>query len=120
MNYKILVIDDRKEDRDILKRCLNEAGYNNIIEAESGESGIEKAQLEKPSLIILDTVMPGIDGFETCKQIKAIEGLKTKIIICTSSIDAVDAHRARAMGCDDYCVKANDNESLIEAVKKFI
>ncbi len=121
MTKKILIIDDNEQDRKIMKRFLNEAGYQEIVFAEEGETGVEKANIEKPDLIIIDTVLPGIDGFEVCLRIRATEGIETsKIIIITGTIDAVDALRARRVGANDYCVKTNDSSYLIEAVRKLI
>jgi len=118
MGVKLLIIDDVKEDRELMIRFLKEADYDEISEAESGEEGLESIQKNKPDIIILDTLMPGIDGFETCKRIKALEGQTAKVIICTSSVDAIDASKAREVGADDYCVKTSDNDVILSSVKK--
>lgn len=121
MAKKILIIDDTDSDRKILTRFLTKAGYNNIIEAVNGEEGVEKAASEKPDLVITDTNMPGIDGFETCKQIRDAGGeTGPKIIVTTGNINAVDAVKARKMGADEYCVKASDPVQLVTAVKGLI
>ena len=79
---------------------------------------MKKIKEGKPQLVLLDLILPGIDGFEVCRQIR--EKLKegTKIIVMTGSIDAVDAVKARKFGADDYCVKTSDASTFIEAVKK--
>ncbi len=117
MGKKILVIDDNEQDQKVAHRHLSQAGYKDIVFAATGEDGVATAQKERPSLIVLDTDLPGIDGFETCKRIKAIEGLDTKIIVLTGLIDAVDAGKARENGADDYCVKTSDCASLLDAVQ---
>jgi len=118
MGKKILIIEDNEQDRKIVKRFLNRAGYEDIVIAVSGEEGLKKLESEKPELVITDTLLPGIDGFEVCRRIK--EGLGAagpKVIIMTGSIDAVDAVKAKKFGADDYCAKTSDFAALIEAVK---
>jgi len=119
MTKKILVIDDVQEERSIMTRCLREAGYE-TVEAETGEDGVKKVEDEKPDVAIVDTKMTGIDGFETCKRIKKINNVDTKVIIVTGQIDAVDAGKASEMGADDYCVKTMDADGLVDAVKKLL
>ncbi|MCQ9206428.1 MAG: response regulator [Omnitrophica bacterium] len=121
MNKKILVVDDNEQDRKIITRVLSKAGFKDIITAERGEEGVEAAEKEKPELIVLDTVLPGIDGFETCRRIRKSQGPKTtKIIVTTGAIDAVDAGKARAAGADDYVVKTSDFAHLAKAVKSLL
>lgn len=121
MDKKILVIDDNKQDRMILKRFLDRTGYEQISMAESGEEGLKKAIAEKPDLVITDTLLPGMDGFEVCRQIKeSMAPDAPKVIVMTGTIDAVDAVKARKMGADDYCVKTADGAPLVEAVKNLL
>ena len=121
MGKKILVIDDNEVDLIIVKRCLNQAGYDEIITAEDATEGVRKAREEKPDLVISDTLLPGSNGFEVCSQIREIyDQVTPKIIIMTGAIDAVDAVKARKVGADDYCAKTSDCVSLLEAVKKLI
>ena len=121
MGKKILIIDDTESDRKIVQRFLNKAGYHEIVMAVNGEEGANMAVSEKPDLVISDTMMPGMDGFETCRQIRAALGKEhPKIIVTTGAIDAVDAIKARKAGADDYCVKASNPAELLEAVKNLI
>jgi DNA-binding response OmpR family regulator len=121
MGKKILVIDDNRQDRMIMKVFLARAGYEEVSMAESGEEGLEKAISEKPDLVITDTILPGIDGFEVCRRVKESQIPSTpKVIILTGTIDAVDAVKARKMGADDYCVKTADGASLVGAVKNLL
>jgi len=116
---KILVIDDNDQDRKIIERFLRKAGYFYVTTAETGEQGVEKAITEKPDLVITDTLLPGIDGFEVCRQIKEKYGeASPKVIVMTGSIDAVDAVKARKQGADDYCVKTSNASAFVEAVKR--
>ena len=121
MSKKILIIDDTDTDRKIIQRHLNKAGYTNIVIAENGEQGIAMADEQKPDLVISDTMMPGIDGFETCRRIReAHDEQSMKIIIMTGAIDAVDAVKARKSGANDYCVKTSDATLLVAAVSNLI
>ena len=115
---KVLIVDDNEQDRKIMRRVLGKAGYEEIFIAKTGEEGVDKAKSEKPDFIILDTILPGIDGFEVCRQIREAQGQTTsKIIIMTGSVDAVDAVKARRVGADDYCVKTSDCLPLVNAIK---
>lgn len=116
---KVLIIDDSEQDRKILTRFLKKAGYENIVFAGHGEEGVRKAKEEEPYLIVLDTVLPDIVGFEVCKRIRGLEGIKKpKIVMQTGSIDAVDAMLAKEAGVDEYCVKTSDCGPLLDAIKK--
>ncbi|MBU2102042.1 MAG: response regulator [Candidatus Omnitrophota bacterium] len=119
MDKKILIVEDNKTDFLIVKRYLARAGYHEIVSAENVAEGIKKAEIEKPDLIILDTVLPDGNGFEICQAIREkYNQTNPKIIITTSSVDAVDAVRARKAGADDYCAKTFDCAPLLEALKR--
>ena len=121
MGKKILIIDDNEQDRKIITRFLNKAGYDDVITAELGEAGIEAAVKEKPDVIITDTVMPDIDGFEVCRRVREAKlNPEPKIIVITGTIDAVDAVEAKKAGADDYCAKTSAPVQLVETVKQFI
>ncbi len=121
MDIKILIIDDSEQDRKIITRFLKKEGYENIVIAETGATGVERARIEKPDIIILDTMLPDSLGFDVCRRIRAITDIPApKIIMQTGSIDAVDAVRAKEAGVDDYCVKTVDCEPLLEALRGII
>jgi len=117
---RILIIDDNPDDQLISKKFLSTVGYKEFMFSDTGEDGVEKAKSETPDLVITDTMLPGIDGFEVCRQIRGALGDRVKIIIMTGSVDAVDAVRARRMGTDDYVVKSKDPTLLLEAVKRLM
>ena len=118
-NVKILIVDDEDNARTTLSDILKEYGYQ-TFEAKTGKEAIEIASKEKPQVVLLDTVMSGIDGYETCRRMKSNKSIETNVIIFTGKVDAVDAFKAREAGADDYCVKTEDFEKLLEAIKKFI
>ncbi|MEE8359481.1 MAG: response regulator [Candidatus Omnitrophota bacterium] len=121
MGKKILIIDDSEQDRKIMARFLKKAGYEDLIMAETGEEGVEKSKTESPDLVVSDTVLPGIDGFEVCRKIREAQGEETpRIIIVTGAIDAVNAVKARMLGANDYCAKTSDCVPLLDAIGKLI
>jgi len=118
-NKKILIIEDDEATRILLGEILKENGYA-VVEASCGEEGIKKAVQEKPDLVVLDTVMPVMDGIETCRRIKHVEKVPAKVIMYTAKIDAIDAVRAREFGADDYCIKGQNPEFLLKAIKDIL
>lgn len=120
MAKKILIIEDNPTTTRMLRDSLEARGYEVFI-ADSGEDGIIKAELECPHLIIIDTILPGIDGFEVCRQIREIStSRRPKIIVTTGSVEAVDAKKAREVGADDYCAKTQDFSSLLSSARKLL
>jgi CheY-like chemotaxis protein len=102
---KILVVDDKWENRAVLVNFLNPLGFE-IEEAQDGQKGVEKAIAFQPDLILMDLVMPNMDGFEATRQIRQHSTLKDVIIIAVSA-SAFDFHRqeSKAVGCNDFVSK---------------
>lgn len=119
MPKTILIIDNDENARTSLADVLEEEGYR-VIEAADGREGLARALKEKPDLVLVDTIMPGMDGHEVCRQIKKVRDLPLKIIVYTAIMDAIDAVKARRMGADDYAVKASNPSYLLDAIKKLI
>lgn len=121
MSKKILLVEDNEGDQFLIEEALKEAGIDcELIIESSGEEGVAKAASLNPDIVITDTNLPGIDGFETCKKIKEICGDSTKVIVMTGIVDAVDAVKARQMGADDYCVKTSNLSQMIKTLKNAI
>jgi len=120
MGNKILVVDDNELYRHCVVKSLERQGFKNVIGAETGKEGIEKAKTEKPDLVILDVVLPDINGLEVCRQIKEIKGLKVKVVVNTGYIDAADIGKALTAGADNFISKAVDLSSLHKLVKKLL
>ena len=72
-NEKILMIEDEESIRELIKMTLESAGYNRIVTAENGEAGLALARQEQPNLILLDLMLPGIDGLTVCRKLKQEE-----------------------------------------------
>lgn len=116
---KILVVDDKAENRKILKDLLTFKGYQ-IVEADSGKEAIKRAK-ESPDLILLDILMPGMDGYEVAKQLKADN--KTKeipFIVLTANEDNKETDKAFAAGAKDYVVKPFQPADLLGKISKVL
>lgn len=114
MDRKILVIDDEKPIVEILKFNLKKDCYE-VIEAFDGEEGLNKALTESPDLILLDVMLPKMDGFEVCKKIR--EKHTTPIIMLTAREEEVDKVLGLELGADDYITKPFSVRELLARVK---
>lgn len=120
MNKKILIVDDDANNRNILRIRLEALGIT-VIEAVNGQEGLEKAEAEKPDLIILDVSMPQIDGWEVCKRLKAKEDTKKiPVIMLTAKAMEIEVLRGWEAGADEYLIKPFSPSDLENAVKKFL
>ena len=118
----ILVVEDDQFLRDLIVRKLSSEGFA-VIEAVDGEEGIRRIQEEKPKLILLDIILPGIDGFEVLKRIKmgADELSKIPVIILSNLGQKDDIDRGLQMGAQDYLIKAHFTPTeIVEKVKAVI
>ncbi len=114
MDRKILIVDDEKNIVDILKFNLQKEGFE-IVEAYDGAEGVEKAYSENPDLILLDLMLPKMDGFEACKKIR--EKLSTPIIMLTAREEEVDKVLGLELGADDYITKPFSVRELMARIK---
>ena len=114
MNKKILIVDDEKPIVEILKFNLEKEGYT-TIEAYDGEEAIEKTMNEKPDLIILDVMLPKIDGFTVCKKLR--QTITTPILMLTAKEDVVDKIIGLELGADDYVTKPFSVREMMARVK---
>ncbi len=110
----ILVVDDEPQIRRTLRTTLSEHGYS-IIEARTGEEALEKFGAERPDLVLLDMNMPGMDGFETCREIRS--GSDVPIIMLTVRNAERDKVRALDAGADDYVVKPFGIQELLARIR---
>lgn len=102
---KILVIDDDLFNRTFARDALEKAGYA-VIDAEDGEHGIEMAGQESPDLILLDIVMPGLDGIDVCHRLKELDTCKNTPIVMYTSLDEDRLIEiALKAGASDYIIK---------------
>ena len=118
MGDKVLVVDDEWEIRHLLSQFLTEEGYE-VILASNGETAIELAERENPQVILLDILMPGIDGIETCKRLKA--GEKTRFIPIIMATALWDRYmEAIEAGAEDVVTKPFNLTELSHRVKSIL
>jgi PAS domain S-box-containing protein len=109
----ILIIDDEIANLGVLSNYLEEAGYQ-VLAARDGESGLQKVQFARPDLILLDVVLPGIDGFETCRRLKADKTTKDiPVIFMTILGNTADKVKGFAAGGVDYIAKPFQQEEVL-------
>ena len=102
---KILVVDDEAEVRNVVATILKQAGYD-VVEAEHGLIGYSKAQSENPDLVLLDLMMPVVDGFEVLRRLKKNPSTwSIPVIILTAKIDAASERECMQLGAADYIKK---------------
>lgn len=114
MERTILVIEDEQNINDILTFSLSKEGYK-TLSALDGVKGLEMALSEHPDLILLDVMLPGLDGFEVCKKIR--ENSQVPIIMLTAREDEVDKVLGLELGADDYMTKPYSVRELTARVK---
>ncbi len=117
MNKKILIVDDEKNIVDILKFNLKKEGFT-TIEAYDGEQAIEMALAEKPDLILLDVMLPKMDGFTVCRKLR--QSISTPILMLTAKEEEVDKVLGLELGADDYITKPFSQRELMARVKSNI
>ena len=110
---KILLVEDNDLNRDMLSRRLTKRGYE-VVTATDGEEGLVLAQAEQPDLVLMDMSLPGIDGWETTRRLRAGAGTSTiPVIALTAHAMAGDRERALEAGCDDYDTKPVEMDRLL-------
>lgn len=115
---KILLIEDEESIRKFTRINIEREGYE-VIEAETGEIGIEKFKDHSPNVIILDIMMPGIDGYEVCRRIREMDK-KVGIIMLTAKTQDVDKIIGLEAGTDDYLIKPFNPKELILRIKSLL
>jgi two-component system cell cycle response regulator DivK len=120
MSKRILVVEDQEDNRRILHDLLTSAGYQ-VIEALTGEDGVAVAETQRPDLILMDIQLPGLDGYEATRRIKANPALqRVPIIAVTSYALSGDEAKARAAGCDAYVTKPFSPRALLAVISQHL
>jgi twitching motility two-component system response regulator PilH len=116
---KILVVDDSPTERHVLTDLLLKAGYT-VITAESGEQAIEVAKSDLPDLILMDVVMPGMNGYQATRTITRDEATRNiPVIMCTTKGLETDKIWGMRQGANDYMVKPVDGKALLAKIAAF-
>ncbi len=115
--YRVLVVDDQSENRSVLVGLLSPLGFE-VVEATDGQECLNRALEIKPDVILLDMVMPGMDGFEVVRRLRQLPGLQKIVVIATSaSAFADDKEKCLAAGCDGFISKPVQAEKLLEQLR---
>jgi CheY-like chemotaxis protein len=116
--YKILIVDDESINRTVLEAVLTENGFE-VIQANDGAEGLKLAQSENPDMIILDVMMPVLDGFAVCEQLRANEETCAIPIIFITVLDnRFSILRALRAGATDYIIKPIESEDLLNKIEQ--
>jgi two-component system cell cycle response regulator DivK len=120
MSKRVLVVEDQEDNRQILRDLLESAGID-MIEAADGPAGLVAAASERPDLILMDIQLPGLDGYEVTRRIKADPALRAiPIIAVTSYALSGDEDKARAAGCDAYVTKPYSPRQLLAKIREYL
>jgi len=117
---RILVVDDEEDILSVLKFRLEANDYE-VLLASDGQEGLNKARTEKPDLIILDLMLPKIDGYKVCRMLKFDENYKSiPIIMFTARAEQKDEDLGKEMGADAYIIKPFEPEILLEKIRELL
>jgi len=117
---KILVVDDNRDNRELIVKVLKIRGYE-MVEAVDGEDALQKAQDERPSLILMDISLPKMDGYEVTRRLKTHEECRDiPIVALTAHVMKGDKERAIEAGCVGYIPKPIDVHELPEQIKYYL
>jgi two-component system KDP operon response regulator KdpE len=114
MNEKILIVDDEENTVQLIAILLERRGYQ-AIKAYSAEEGLRHAYRYQPDLVLLDIMMPDMDGWDVCKRLREMSDVP--IIFLTAREDVTDIVRGLEMGADDYVLKPHNNEELVARIR---
>jgi len=114
---KILLVEDNEMNRDMLSRRLERRGYE-VIVAVDGEDGVARAKADGPDLVVMDLSLPGIDGWEATRQLKAADETRSiPVLALTAHAMAGDRERALEAGCDEFDTKPVDLPRLVDKIE---
>ncbi len=114
---KILMVDDSRTSRKLLRNILEEGGHEVIGEAKDGQEGVQQFQALKPEVVTMDITMPVLDGVEALKMIKALDG-DTKVIMVTAAGQKPKIMECIKAGADEFITKPFDNKEILAAIEK--
>ena len=120
---KTLIVDDEPNMRDLVIETLEELEYYGVglLTAENGEEALEVIKTKKPELVILDVMMPGMDGFEVCNTIKNELGMKdVYVLMLTADGQEFNKQKSKDVGTDDFMTKPFDPDEIIKKAAKIL
>ena len=114
---KILLVEDNEMNRDMLSRRLERRGYE-VIVAVDGEGGVARAKADAPDVVLMDLSLPGIDGWEATRQLKAADETRSvPVLALTAHAMAGDREKALEAGCDEFDTKPVDLPRLVAKIE---
>lgn len=117
---RILIVDDEPDLVETLSFRLEASGYE-VIKADDGQKGLDKARSEKPDLIILDLMLPKLDGYKVCRMLKFDEAYKDiPIILFTARAQEQDKKMGQDVGADGYITKPFEPQALLAKIQELI
>lgn len=115
---RILLVDDEPDLRQVIGFRLDKMDYI-LLSAPDGDEALRIMEESHPDIILLDVMLPKVDGFEICKKIKE-RNPSQKVIMYTAKIEAVDVEKAREAGADDFTVKTTDLKHIVQSIEKLL
>ncbi len=117
---RILLVDDERDLVEELMIRLEACGWE-VLTACDGQEGLEKARRERPDLILLDVIMPKMNGYQVCRELKGVAETKMiPIILLTAKAQENDKRLGKESGADDYIIKPSHAGLLIDKIKKYL
>ncbi len=117
---KLLIVDDSITILEIVKKFIGNKTYE-VITANNGVSGLKMAEMEKPDIVLLDIILPKMDGYEVCRRIRNNSDLaKTKILIFSVKSDKASMNSGFEAGADDYLTKESGLEIIADRVDRLL
>lgn len=121
MNERIFIVEDDATIRTLLEMALEGAGYRGVRSFPRGDDGYDAVRIEKPDLVLLDVMLPGIDGIGVASRIRANPELAgTKILMLTARVQPEDIVRGLDAGADDYVTKPFDRKVLLARIRSVL
>ncbi|EPN6584737.1 TPA: PleD family two-component system response regulator [Acinetobacter baumannii] len=117
---RILIVDDSPTETFRFKEILTKHGYD-VLEASNGADGVTLTKAEQPDLVLMDVVMPGVNGFQATRQITRDEDTKhIPVVIVSTKDQATDRVWGKRQGAIDYLIKPIEEKQLIDVIKQFL
>jgi two-component system, chemotaxis family, response regulator PixH len=116
----VMIVEDSMTDMELLTLYLKKEGLS-VVTARNGEEACARLKSYKPDLIVLDVILPGLSGFQLCRQFKSDSATKgIPIVICSTKNTEVDKQWGKMGGADAYLTKPIDRDKLLETIHRFI
>jgi CheY-like chemotaxis protein len=116
----VLIVDDHEDSRTVGRLVLESRGFH-VIEAATGTEGLHKALTERPSVVLLDIVLPGLDGWEIARRIRADATTCNMVIIAVTALAGIeDRHRSYMAGCDSVLTKPVPPSTMLAVINQYV